>query len=48
MTAFTGGAFLVAMALMMGATNFQIGMSALPTFYKSISIVFNMACKKIQ
>jgi len=33
MTAFTGGAFLVAMALMMGATNFQIGvLAALPTF----------------
>src|SRR5205085_4075216 len=33
MTAFTGGAFLVAMALMMGASNFQIGMlAALPTF----------------
>lgn len=33
MTALTGGAFLVAMALMMGATNFQIGvLAALPTF----------------
>lgn len=32
MTALTGGAFLVAMALMMGATNFQIGvLAALPT-----------------
>src|SRR3954469_3643321 len=33
MSAFTGGAFLVAMALMMGASNFQIGvLAALPTF----------------
>lgn len=33
MTSFTGGAFLVAMALLMGATNFQIGLlAALPTF----------------
>ena len=33
MTALTGGTFLVAMALMMGATNFQIGVLAgLPTF----------------
>src|SRR6476646_9097555 len=33
MTAFTGGAFLVAMALLMGANNFQIGLlAALPTF----------------
>jgi MFS family permease len=33
MTALTGGTFLVAMALMMGASNFQIGiLAALPTF----------------
>jgi len=33
MTSFTGGTFLVAMALLMGATNFQIGLlAALPTF----------------
>lgn len=33
MTTFTGGAFLVAMALLMGATNFQIGLlAAMPTF----------------
>src|SRR5215218_3038487 len=33
MTALTGGAFLVAMALLMGANNFQIGLlAALPTF----------------
>jgi MFS family permease len=33
MTALTGGTFLVAMALIMGATNFQIGvLAALPTF----------------
>jgi MFS family permease len=33
MTTLTGGAFLVAMALMLGATNFQIGLlAALPTF----------------
>lgn len=33
MIALTGGAFLVAMALLMGATNFQIGLlAALPTF----------------
>ncbi|HYF71129.1 MAG TPA: MFS transporter, partial [Ohtaekwangia sp.] len=31
MTTFTGGAFLVAMALLMGASNFQIGLlAALP------------------
>lgn len=33
MTTFTGGAFLVAMALLMGASNFQIGLlAAFPTF----------------
>ena len=33
MTTFTGGAFLVAMALLMGASNFQIGLlAAMPTF----------------
>ncbi|HEU4552512.1 MAG TPA: MFS transporter [Chitinophaga sp.] len=33
MTTFTGGAFLVAMALLLGATNFQIGLLAgIPTF----------------
>jgi MFS family permease len=33
MTTFTGGAFVIAMALMMGATNFQIGLlAALPMF----------------
>src|SRR4051812_30805591 len=33
MTTLTGGAFLVAMALLMGANNFQIGLlAALPTF----------------
>lgn len=33
MTTLTGGSFLVAMALLMGATNFQIGvLAALPTF----------------
>ena len=33
MTVLTGGAFLVAMALLMGANNFQIGLlAALPTF----------------
>jgi MFS family permease len=33
MTTVTGGAFLVAMALLLGATNFQIGLlAALPTF----------------
>ncbi len=32
MVAFTGGAFLVAMAMQMGASNFQIGLlAALPT-----------------
>jgi len=33
MTTLTGGAFLVSMALLMGASNFQIGvLAALPTF----------------
>ena len=33
MTSFTGGAFLTAMALLMGATNAQIGvLAALPAF----------------
>jgi len=33
MTTFTGGAFLVAMALLLGASNFQIGLlAAMPTF----------------
>src|SRR3954471_21254171 len=33
MTTLTGGSFLIAMALLMGASNFQIGLlAALPTF----------------
>lgn len=33
MVAFTGGTFLVAMALQLGASNFQLGLlAALPTF----------------
>src|SRR5690349_7379861 len=39
MTTLTGGAFLVSMALLMGANNFQIGLlAALPTF----TIVFQL------
>src|SRR5690242_2787016 len=40
MIALTGGAFLVAMALLMGANNFQIGLlAALPTFTNVFQIV---------
>jgi MFS family permease len=40
MTAFTGGAFLVAMALMLGASNFQIGLlAALPTFMNIFQLI---------
>jgi len=40
MTALTGGAFLVAMALMLGASNFQIGLlAALPTFMNIFQLI---------
>ncbi|MBS1606232.1 MAG: MFS transporter, partial [Bacteroidetes bacterium] len=40
MTVFTGGAFLTAMALLMGASNFQIGVLAgLPTFTNIFQLV---------
>ena len=40
MTALTGGAFLVAMALLMGANNFQIGLlAALPTFTNLFQLI---------
>ncbi|MGX5689575.1 MFS transporter [Arcticibacter tournemirensis] len=40
MVAFTGGAFLVAMALHMGASNFQLGvLAALPTFSSVFQLV---------
>ena len=40
MVAFTGGAFLVAMALQLGATNFQFGiLAALPTFSSVFQLV---------
>jgi MFS family permease len=40
MTTLTGGSFLVAMALLMGATNFQIGLlAALPTFTNLFQIL---------
>src|SRR5690606_18220417 len=40
MTSFTGGAFLVAMALLLGATNTQIGLlAALPTFTNLFQLV---------
>lgn len=40
MTTFTGGAFLVAMALLMGASNFQIGLlAALPTFTNLFQLI---------
>lgn len=40
MVAFTGGAFLVAMALHLGATNFQLGvLAALPTFSSIFQLV---------
>src|SRR5919112_5602809 len=40
MTALTGGAFLVAMALLLGATNFQIGLlAALPTFTNTFQLI---------
>ncbi|MGV3509706.1 MAG: MFS transporter [Sphingobacteriaceae bacterium] len=40
MVAFTGGAFLVAMALHLGATNFQLGvLAALPTFSSIFQLI---------
>ncbi|MBT1703324.1 MFS transporter [Chryseosolibacter indicus] len=40
MTTFTGGAFLVAMALLMGASNFQIGLlAAMPTFTNLFQLI---------
>src|SRR6476469_2612066 len=40
MTTLTGGAFLVAMALLMGADNFQIGLlAALPTFTNLFQLI---------
>lgn len=40
MTTLTGGSFLVAMALLMGATNFQIGLlAALPTFTNLFQLI---------
>jgi MFS family permease len=40
MTTLTGGAFLVAMALLMGASNFQIGLlAALPTFTNIFQLI---------
>src|SRR5581483_3784861 len=40
MTALTGGAFLVAMALLMGANNFQIGLlAAMPTFTNTFQLL---------
>ena len=40
MVAFTGGAFLVAMAIQMGASNFQLGvLAALPTFSSIFQLV---------
>lgn len=40
MTVLSGGAFLVAMALLLGATNFQIGLiAALPTFMNLFQLV---------
>lgn len=40
MTTFTGSAFLVAMALLMGANNVQIGiLAALPTFTNIFQLI---------
>ena len=40
MTALSGGAFLVALALLLGASNFQIGLlAALPTFTNIFQLV---------
>ena len=40
MTTLTGGAFLVAMALLMGANNFQIGLlAAMPTFTNLFQLI---------
>src|SRR4051812_23289249 len=47
MSAFTGGAFLVAMALMMGASNFQIGvLASLPTFTNIFQLLSIWLVKK--
>src|SRR3954470_13187576 len=40
MTTLTGGSFLVAMALLLGASNFQIGLlAALPTFTNLFQLI---------
>jgi MFS family permease len=47
MTALTGGAFLVSMALMMGASNFQIGvLASLPTFTNIFQLLSIWLVKK--
>lgn len=47
MTALTGGAFLVSMALLMGASNFQIGvLAALPTFTNIFQLLSIWLVKK--
>ncbi|HEX8040813.1 MAG TPA: hypothetical protein VF490_16765 [Chryseosolibacter sp.] len=45
----TGGAFLVAMALLMGASNFEIGLlTPLPTFTNFVSDPLDMAGTQVQ
>ena len=47
MTALTGGAFLVSMALLMGASNFQIGiLASLPTFTNIFQLLSIWLVKK--
>jgi hypothetical protein len=44
MVVFTSGTFLTAMAIQLGATNFQLGVfAALPYFYHHFSVIFNLA-----
>ena len=43
MTSFTGGAFLVSMALLLGASNVEIGvLAALPMFTNIFQLVIHM------
>lgn len=49
MVAFTGGAFLVAMAINLGASNFQLGiLAALPTFSSVFQLISVWLVKKYQ
>jgi len=49
MTSFTSGTFLVAVSLLLGANNFQIGLlSSMPLFNQSCAVIFCVAGLEIQ